>query len=189
MSQKISTFIHKICFWSTNDFWEQKDDWSKLTLYQKAFRLIFCLFSTIAGSISPVEARVLRNRIAERLSTAYSLEKMRKAIAKLKESMELEKNLERNMLIGAQASEDDEKKKAKRVAVKKEKVEFDNNEWVCANDPSLLMKIIFFFHPKPMKPWHRITVEESRHRAEEKWFRWSWQEKEEKTFSEEKWSE
>lgn len=41
--------------------------------------------------------------------------------------MELERNLERNLLIGAQ-SDDDEKKKAKRVAVKKEKVEFDNNE-------------------------------------------------------------
>lgn len=42
--------------------------------------------------------------------------------------MELERNLERNLLTSAQASEDDEKKKAKRVAVKKEKVEFDNNE-------------------------------------------------------------
>lgn len=84
---------------------------------------------TFLGSISPGEARALRNRVAERLATAYSLEKMRKAIAKLKESMEIEKNLERNLLIGSQsASEDDEKKKAKRVAVKKEKAEFDNNE-------------------------------------------------------------
>lgn len=42
--------------------------------------------------------------------------------------MELERNLERNLLIGAQISDDDEKKKAKRVAVKKEKAEFDNNK-------------------------------------------------------------
>jgi hypothetical protein len=71
----------------------------------------------------------LRNRVAERLATAYSLEKMRKAIGKLKESMALEKNLEKNLLIGSQsASDDDDKKKAKRVAVKKEKVEFDNKE-------------------------------------------------------------
>lgn len=41
--------------------------------------------------------------------------------------MELEKNLEKNLLIGSQ-SDDDDKKKAKRVAVKKEKAEFDNNE-------------------------------------------------------------
>jgi hypothetical protein len=82
----------------------------------------------LPGSISPAEARALRNRIAERLATAYSLEKMRKAIGKLKESMELERNLERNLLIGAQASDDDDKKKAKRVAVKKEKAEFDNNK-------------------------------------------------------------
>lgn len=72
----------------------------------------------------------MRNRVAERLATAYSLEKMRKAIGRLKQSMALEKNLERNLLEGAQLEfdDEDEKKKAKRVAVKKEKAEFDNNE-------------------------------------------------------------
>lgn len=55
---------------------------------------------------------------------------MRKAIARLKQSMALEKNLERNLLEGVRfdSRDDDEKKKAKRVAVKKEKAEFDNNE-------------------------------------------------------------
>lgn len=45
--------------------------------------------------------------------------------------MAIEKNLERNLLLGAQLNSDDEdeKKKAKRVAIKKEKVEFDNNEY------------------------------------------------------------
>lgn len=56
---------------------------------------------------------------------------MRKAIARLKQSMAFEKNLERNLLQGVQlvSKDDDEKKKAKRVAVKKEKAEFDNNEY------------------------------------------------------------
>ena len=55
---------------------------------------------------------------------------MRKAIARLKQSMAFEKNLERNLIDGVQweSKDDDEKKKAKRVAVKKEKAEFDNNE-------------------------------------------------------------
>lgn len=80
--------------------------------------------------MNPTEVRALRNRVAERLATAYSLEKMRKAIARLKESMELEKDLERNLLQGLEFDEEDEKKKkAKRVAIKKEKAEFDNNEW------------------------------------------------------------
>lgn len=80
--------------------------------------------------MNPSEARSLRNRVAERLATAYSLEKMRKAIARLKQSMALEKNLERNLLNGVSSDSDDEdaKKKAKRVAVKKEKAEFDNGE-------------------------------------------------------------
>lgn len=43
--------------------------------------------------------------------------------------MDLEKNLEKNLIIGSHSStDDDDKKKAKRVVVKKEKVEFDNNE-------------------------------------------------------------
>lgn len=80
--------------------------------------------------MSPSEARTLRNRVADRLATAYSLEKMRKAIARLKQSMAFEKNLERNLLetVPLNLNDDDEKKKAKRVAVKKEKAEFDNNE-------------------------------------------------------------
>lgn len=82
-----------------------------------------------------MEARTLKNRIAERVATAYSLEKMRKAIAHLKQSMEIEKNLERNLLGGSGMLVEDEedkkkkkKKKAKRVAIKKEKAEFDNTE-------------------------------------------------------------
>lgn len=76
----------------------------------------------------------MRNELADRLATAYSLDKMRKAIARLKQSMAVQRTLEKNLLespmssVGEEGEEEDEdKKKAKRVAVKKEKVEFDNN--------------------------------------------------------------
>lgn len=60
---------------------------------------------------------------------------MRRAIARLRQSMAFQKSLERNLLdaplgVNREEEEDDydDKKKAKRVAIKKEKVEFDNNE-------------------------------------------------------------
>lgn len=57
---------------------------------------------------------------------------MRRAIARLRQSMAFQKSLERNLLespLGMrEEEEEDDKKKAKRVAIKKEKVEFDNNE-------------------------------------------------------------
>jgi hypothetical protein len=55
---------------------------------------------------------------------------MRRAIARLRQSMAFQNSLERNLLespLGIRG-EGDDKKKAKRVAIKKEKVEFDNNE-------------------------------------------------------------
>lgn len=73
----------------------------------------------------------MRSELADRLATAYSLDKMRKAIARLKQSMAVQRALEKNLLESPVSSvgeeENDDKKKAKRVAVKKEKVEFDNN--------------------------------------------------------------
>lgn len=78
--------------------------------------------------MSSSKARALRNRVAERLATAYNLEKMRKAIARLKQSMAFDNDLERNLLQEAQSESDDDKRKAKRVAIKKEKAEFINHE-------------------------------------------------------------
>jgi hypothetical protein len=96
------------------------------------YKAIKNLFWEFAGSLSPSEARSLQARVGDRLATAYSLEKMRKAIERLRNSMDFEKNLERNLLEGAQleleSKGEDKKKKAKRVAVKKEKAEFDNTE-------------------------------------------------------------
>lgn len=78
----------------------------------------------------------MRNQLADRLATAYSLEKMRKAIERLKQSMAFQKGLEQNLIEAINDNgnrdddEDDDKKKAKRVAIKKEKAEFDNNGYV-----------------------------------------------------------
>jgi len=91
------------------------------------------------GSLSPSEARTLKARVADRLATAYSLEKMRRAIARLKQSIAAEKSLEMNLLQGGGEEDGDadegievdkKKEKAKRVAIKKEKAEFDNNKLV-----------------------------------------------------------
>lgn len=80
--------------------------------------------------LNPLEAKNMRSELADRLATAYSLDKMRKAISRLKQSIALQRTLEQNLLEPNNMREDyeDDKKKAKRVAVKKEKVEFDNNK-------------------------------------------------------------
>lgn len=54
------------------------------------------------------------------MATAYSLEKLRKAVERLRESYALGNNFIDDIY------GDEKKRKAKRVAVKKEKAEFDN---------------------------------------------------------------
>lgn len=122
MDEKLKT-IENLIIEDTAKYYENHDG-----MWRTAYHRWIVSDDDITGSLSASEARALRNRIAERLSTAYSLEKMRKAIARLKQSMAMEKNLERNLLHGAQVESEDEKKKAKRVAVKKEKAEFNNQE-------------------------------------------------------------
>lgn len=56
---------------------------------------------------------------------------MRKTLTKLREQREHAQHLEQNEIPDDDADDDDEKRrseKAKRVAIKKEKVEFDNNQ-------------------------------------------------------------
>jgi hypothetical protein len=86
--------------------------------------------------MSPSDVKEMRNELADRLAAAYSLDKMRRSIVRLKQSMAFQKSLDKNIL-GAQVKgvdefndfdDEDDKKKAKRVAIKKEKVEFDNNK-------------------------------------------------------------
>lgn len=81
------------------------------------------------GVNSPEEIQKLKDHVISRLATAYSLEKMRRALDKLKQSVDNERHLVRNNI--EEESHDDEadsSDKEKRVAAKKEKVQFDNNE-------------------------------------------------------------
>lgn len=61
------------------------------------------------------------------MATAYSLEKMRRALEKLKQSVDNERHLENNQIEEAKPNFNDFDKE-KRVAIKKEKVQFDNNQ-------------------------------------------------------------
>lgn len=71
---------------------------------------------------NPDDIRRLKDYVLSRLATAYSLEKMRRALEKFQESFEAEEHLQNNNIQGVK---DDN---TKRIAIKKEKVEFDNNE-------------------------------------------------------------
>ncbi|XP_055379432.1 trichohyalin [Condylostylus longicornis] len=80
------------------------------------------------GIRDPEKIRELKDHVLSRLATAYNLEKMRRALEKLRESVENENHLSRNEI---EALEDDTKERekaaaAKRLSVKKEKVEFEN---------------------------------------------------------------
>uniref|UniRef100_A0A1L8DTB7 Putative ubiquitin-protein ligase/hyperplastic discs protein n=1 Tax=Nyssomyia neivai TaxID=330878 RepID=A0A1L8DTB7_9DIPT len=74
------------------------------------------------GISDPEDIQRLKDHVISRLATAYSLEKMRKALEKLKDSVETERHLMQNEIEPQNLDKD------KRVAVKKEKVEFDNKD-------------------------------------------------------------
>lgn len=85
---------------------------------------------------NPDDIRKLRDHVISRLATAYSLEKMRRALEKLKQSVDQERHLSQNEMggsrqqLGDSAEVDvsaDAQDKNKRVAIKKEKVEYDSN--------------------------------------------------------------
>lgn len=82
-------------------------------------------FLLFAGITDSDEIDNLKNHIVSRLATAYSLEKMRKALTKLRTQRERVQHLDDNEI-----SDDDAhgSEKAKRVAIKKEKVEYDNSQ-------------------------------------------------------------
>lgn len=74
------------------------------------------------GIVEPEDIKELKDHVVSRLATAYNLEKMRHALDKIKNNMEEEQHME-----GNEIPDDSDEKKAKRVAVKKEKVEFDHS--------------------------------------------------------------
>lgn len=76
------------------------------------------------GISDPDDIRELKDHVVSRLATAYSLEKMRRALEKLRLSVDHEKHLQHNEILDNKMDSD----KEKRVAIKKEKAEFDNNK-------------------------------------------------------------
>lgn len=77
--------------------------------------------------IEPEELQKLKDKVVSRLATAYSIEKMRRTLDKLKESVGDDANPLKDNEIDTD-KRDDKKEKAKRVAVKKEKAEYDHSE-------------------------------------------------------------
>lgn len=71
------------------------------------------------GITNPEEIRQLKDHVVSRLATAYSLEKMRRALEKLKQSVDQERHLQNNEI------EPVKEDKEKRVAIKKENPEFE----------------------------------------------------------------
>lgn len=69
----------------------------------------------------------MKDHVISRLATAYSLEKMRRALDKLKQSVDTGRHLENNEIDDTKHGIEDLDKE-KRVAIKKEKVQFDNNQ-------------------------------------------------------------
>ncbi|XP_058126213.1 trichohyalin [Anopheles ziemanni] len=78
------------------------------------------------GLVEPDELQKLKDKVVARLATAYSIEKMRHTLEKLKESVNGEPNYRVNEVEPDLMLE--EKEKAKRVAIKKEKAEYDHNQ-------------------------------------------------------------
>lgn len=76
------------------------------------------------GISDPQEIRQLKDHVVSRLATAYSLEKMRRALEKLKNSVDQEQHLQKNEIEPLKEATD------KRIAIKKENPEFDNSKYV-----------------------------------------------------------
>lgn len=91
------------------------------------------------GVSSPGEIRKLKDHVISRLATAYSLEKMRQALNRLRENVDAERHILHNEIeplgrsfeeVMGEEDEDDEekkKKKKKRIAVKKDQFPGENH--------------------------------------------------------------
>lgn len=73
------------------------------------------------GITSPADIAKLKDHVVSRLATAYSLEKMRRDLDRMRHVME-----QQNHLLNNEYPAVIDKKQTKRVAVKKEKAEFAN---------------------------------------------------------------
>ncbi|KAI8438880.1 hypothetical protein MSG28_011216 [Choristoneura fumiferana] len=81
-------------------------------------------FSTVGEELDTKEEQEMKEKLLSRLAAAYSLEKMRKALKEFKQSLQTQKP---DTTMQPSSMPVDEAKE-KRVAVKKEKVQMNNNE-------------------------------------------------------------
>ncbi|XP_026738938.1 uncharacterized protein LOC113501846 [Trichoplusia ni] len=81
-------------------------------------------YSNVGEELDSKEEQEMKEKLLSRLAAAYSLEKMRKALKEFKQSLQIQKT-KVNVAPSPNPADD---AKAKRVAVKKEKVEILNND-------------------------------------------------------------
>ncbi|XP_055531774.1 uncharacterized protein LOC129722393 [Wyeomyia smithii] len=79
------------------------------------------------GLTEPEDLQKMKDKVVSRLATAYSIEKMRHTLEKLKDSVGDDSDPSKIDELSAD-KRDDKKEKAKRVAVKKEKAEYDHSQ-------------------------------------------------------------
>lgn len=87
------------------------------------------MFNLLSGINNPEEIQRLKDRVLSRLATAYSLEKMRRALEKLRQSVDNENHLMHNII---DADADNSAESNSLEAIKKdanlEKIQNSNNE-------------------------------------------------------------
>lgn len=79
-------------------------------------------YSNIGDELDSKEEQEMKEKLVSQLAAAYSLEKMRKALREFKQSLQVQRSDAKESHVSTDEA------KAKRVAVKKEKVEINNNE-------------------------------------------------------------
>lgn len=82
----------------------------------------------MSGISDPDEIEELKSHVISRLITAYDLEKLRRVLSKLKKTRESLFHLDENEIPESTSLQSRKTEKIKRVAVKKEKVEYDNTQ-------------------------------------------------------------
>lgn len=106
-----------------------KDDNAKLDNIDKKLRNMEGMivddalhYSNVGEELDSKEEQEMKEKLVSQLAAAYSLEKMRKALKEFKQSLQVQRSDTNESPVPTDEA------KAKRVAVKKEKVEINNNE-------------------------------------------------------------
>lgn len=99
-----------------------------LLLQSNPLRPIFKEILFLTGISDPDEIEELKSHVISRLITAYDLEKLRRVLSKLKKTREDALHFDENEIPDSTSVQPRKSEKTKRVAVKKEKVEYDNTQ-------------------------------------------------------------